>query len=208
MSIPELSESVARVIASLVEKSISTPDYYPMTVNGLRAACNQKSQRHPPLQLTEADVEQALRDLETLGWASRDDRFGRSEKWRQQFQHQMLLKRETQAVLVTLMLRGAQTAAELKSNAAYIGGPADAAAVDAALQDLADRSTPLVSQLPRQSGQAATRWAHRLCGEPEVEAAIPPAAGRASSSGAATEAMEARLAALEARVAALEAQWT
>lgn len=203
MSIPQLSDNVARVVASLVEKSISTPDYYPMTVNGLRAACNQKSQRHPHLQLTEADVGQALRDLETLGWASRDDRFGRSEKWRQQFQHQMLLKRETQAVLVTLMLRGPQTVAELKSNAAYIGGPADAAAVEAALQDLADRSTPLVSQLPRQSGQAATRWAHRLCGEPEVDVSATPLRG----GDAATEALEARIAALEARVAALEAQW-
>ena len=68
MSIPELSANVARVIASLVEKSISTPDYYPMTVNGLRAACNQKSQRHPHLQLSEGDVGQALRDLEAMGW--------------------------------------------------------------------------------------------------------------------------------------------
>jgi|TARA_R110000822_G_scaffold111058_7_gene241587 uncharacterized protein len=200
MSIPELSANVARVIASLVEKSISTPDYYPMTVNGLRAACNQKSQRHPHLQLSEGDVGQALRDLEAMGWVVRDDRFGRSEKWRQQFQHQLLLKRDTQAVLVTLMLRGAQTVAELKANAAYIGGPADVAGVEAALQDLADRGTPLVSQLPRQSGQAATRWAHHLCGEPVAEALPAPAAR-----SAATEGLEARIAALEARVAALEA---
>jgi uncharacterized protein YceH (UPF0502 family) len=200
MSIPELSANVARVIASLVEKSISTPDYYPMTVNGLRAACNQKSQRHPHLQLSEGDVGQALRDLEAMGWVVRDDRFVRSEKWRQQFQHQLLLKRDTQAVLVTLMLRGAQTVAELKANAAYIGGPADVAGVEAALQDLADRGTPLVSQLPRQSGQAATRWAHHLCGEPVAEALPAPAAR-----SAATEGLEARIAALEARVAALEA---
>lgn len=201
MSFPELTEAVARVIASLVEKSISTPDYYPMTVNGLRAACNQKSQRHPHLQLSEGEVGQALRDLEALGWATRDDRFGRSEKWRQQFQHQMLLKRESQAVLVTLMLRGPQTVAELKSNAAYIGGPADAAGVETVLQDLADRSAPMVSQLSRQSGQAATRWAHRLCGEPVADA--PPAS---VSRAAATEGLEARIAALEARVAALEAE--
>lgn len=200
MSIPELSANVARVIAALVEKSISTPDYYPMTVNGLRAACNQKSQRHPHLQLSEGDVGQALRDLEAMGWVVRDDRFGRTEKWRQQFQHQLLLKRDTQAVLVTLMLRGAQTVAELKANAAYIGGPADVVGVEAALQDLADRGTSLVSQLPRQSGQAATRWAHHLCGEPVAEALSAPAAR-----SAATEGLEARIAALEARVAALEA---
>jgi hypothetical protein len=162
MSIPELSANVARVIAALVEKSISTPDYYPMTVNGLRAACNQKSQRHPHLQLSEGDVGQALRDLEAMGWVVRDDRFGRTEKWRQQFQHQLLLKRDTQAVLVTLMLRGAQTVAELKANAAYIGGPADVVGVEAALQDLADRGTSLVSQLGasplrRTGGRGAVR---------------------------------------------------
>ncbi|ULQ47984.1 YceH family protein [Flagellatimonas centrodinii] len=198
---PTLTPVQARVIAALVEKSISTPDYYPLTTNSLMAACNQKSQRQPHLQLSEGEVGGALRDFEVMNWVKRDDS-ARATKWRQQFQHQMLLKREVQAVLVTLMLRGPQTAAELRGNAAYIGGPEDAAGVQAALDDLADRAEPLVTELPRQPGQAATRWAHRLCGEPEVPATVSaPAMPRAERNE-----LEARVAALEARLAALEAQ--
>lgn len=197
-----LDATAARVIAALVEKSISTPDYYPMTVNGLRAACNQKSQRNPAMELTEGAVGKALRDLETLGWVARDSSSARAEKWRQQFQHQFLLKRDAQAVLVTLMLRGPQTVAELRANAAYLGGPATPAAVDTVLADLQDRSTPLVCALPRQPGQAAPRWMHLLCGEPDLDAlagAMPPPVPRDSAT------LEARVAALEARVNALEA---
>lgn len=196
---PQLTAHQCRVIAALVEKSISTPDYYPMTANGLMAACNQKSQRNPHLQLTESDVGGALRDLEEMKWVKRDDLSSRSTKWRQQFQHQWLLKREVQAVLVTLMLRGPQTIAELRANTAYIGGPADTSGIEAALNDLLDRADPLVRELPRQSGQAATRWVHLLCGEPDLSS-FNIVSGRPERAD-----WEARLAALEARVAELEA---
>jgi uncharacterized protein len=200
---PQLTPVQARVIATLVEKSISTPEYYPLTTNSLVNACNQKSQRAPQMQLTEGEVGGALRDFEAMDWVKRDDS-ARATKWRQQFQHQMLLKREVQAVLVTLMLRGPQTVAELRGNAAYIGGPDDAAGVQAALDDLLDRADPLVMELPRQPGQAATRWAHLLCGEPDVPATVSSPA--APVSRAERSDLEARVAALEARLAALEAQ--
>lgn len=199
MSALQLTIAEARVVAALTEKSLTTPDYYPMTVNGLMAACNQKSSRNPVLALTEGEVGHALITLEEKSLVARDDSSARATKWRSRFQHQMLLKPATQAVLVTLMLRSAQTTAELRANAAALNGPADADGVQAALDDLADRAQPLVVTLPRVVGQSAVRHAHLLSGEPVLPAAdeaMPPA--RAPSN------VEARLAALEARVAELE----
>lgn len=199
-----LSPIQARVVASLVEKSITTPQYYPMTVNAVVAACNQKTARYPVMGLSEREVGGALSDLEAMMFASRDDYSGRVPKWRHQFQHQMLLKPATMAVLVTLMLRGPQTAAELRTHAAPLNGPTDAAGVTEALELLSDRAQPLVMALPRSSGQSATRYAHRLCGEPEIpEEPAVPAPGRGN---AAVDALLARIEALEARVAALEAE--
>lgn len=193
-----LTAAEARVVAALTEKSLTTPDYYPMTVNGLVAACNQKTSRNPVLSLTEGEVGHALITLEEKGLVGRDDSSARATKWRSRFLHQMLLKPATQAVLVTLMLRGAQTTAELRSNAATLNGPAEADAVQAALDDLADRAQPLVTTLPRQTGQAATRHAHLLCGEPVIVASDEAPTVRAPSNS------EARLLALETRVAELE----
>lgn len=193
-----LTTAEARVIAALTEKSLTTPDYYPMTVNGLMAACNQKTSRNPVLSLTEGEVGNALITLEEKGMVGRDDSSARATKWRSRFLHQMLLKPATQAVLVTLMLRGAQTAAELRSNAAALNGPTESDGVQAALDDLADRAQPLVMTLPRQPGQAAVRHAHLLCGEPVISASDEAPVTRAPSN------TEVRLLALEARVAELE----
>lgn len=198
MSVLLLTAAEARVVAALTEKSLTTPDYYPMTVNGLMAACNQKTSRNPVLSLTEGEVGHALITLEEKGLVGRDDSSARATKWRSRFLHQMLLKPATQAVLVTLMLRGAQTTAELRSNAAALNGPAEADAVQAALDDLADRAQPLVMTLPRQAGQAATRHAHLLCGEPVITASEEMPSARTPSN------TEARLLALETRVAELE----
>lgn len=204
-----LSPAEARVLAALVEKSITTPQYYPMTVNGVMLAANQKNSRHPVMSLSEGEAGAALNRLEAEKLASRDDHAGRVPKWRHRFNHQLLLKVDTMAVLATLMLRGAQTIAELRANATVLGGPTDAEGVQAALNDLADRAQPFVVQLPRVIGQSASRWAHRLCGEPAIpaadELAPEPSAARASTGGgAALAALEARVAELEARLAALE----
>lgn len=198
MSALLLSAAEARVIASLTEKSLTTPDYYPMTVNGLMAACNQKSSRNPAMTLTEGEVGNALLTLEERGFVGRDDSSARATKWRSRFMHQLLLKPATQAVLVTLMLRSAQTTAELRANAAPLNGPADADGVQTALDDLADRAQPLVVTLPRITGQSAVRHAHLLSGEPVIPVFEESAAPRAASNA------DARFAALEARVAALE----
>ena len=193
-----LTAAEARVLAALVEKSIATPQYYPMTVNALMAASNQKTARHPVMSLTEGAVGAALNRLAEQSLVARDDAGGRAPKWRHRFQHQLLLKAPALAVLATLMLRGQQTAAELRANAASIGGPGNGSELDDVLEDLADRAQPLVKLLPRAAGQSTARYAHLLCGEPEVEA--PAAAAERSGSSSVQE----RIAALEARVAELE----
>ena len=198
----QLTPVEARVIAALTEKSIATPQYYPMTVNALMLASNQKTSRSPVMQLREGEVGAALLDLQDKGLASRDDQGSRVPKWRQSFQHHLLLQAPALAVLVTLMLRGAQTLSELRSNAVTLGGPADADGVERVLADLTDRAQPLVVQLPRAPGQKESRYAHTLCGPPAAPAAAPAPAPRASVAELAE--MEERLRALEARVAALE----
>lgn len=206
MARPAFSAEQARVIAALVEKSLTTPQYYPMTLNALTAACNQKSCRNPVMQLSEGAVGAALNALEADGFCHRVENTGRSIKWRHQFNHQTLLNAETVAVLVTLMLRGPQTASELRSNASGLKGPADAEALAACLERLCDGPEPFILRLPRGAGQKEARYAHCLCGEPDIDAT--PAPSRASEPVTAASGngdLRQRLAALEARVAALEA---
>lgn len=199
----QLTPVEARVIASLAEKSIATPQYYPMTVNAIMLASNQKSSREPVMQLKEGEVGGALLDLAEKGLTRRDDAGGRVPKWRQSFQHHLLLQPPAFAVLVTLVLRGPQTQAELRSNAAALGGPTDAEGLARVLADLADRAEPLVVLLPRGHGQKESRHAHTLCGPPELPAAEPLPAEPPRASLAE---LEEKISALEARVAALEAK--
>lgn len=196
-----LSPVQARVIGALVEKSLTTPQYYPMTVNALTAACNQKNCRSPVMQLREGEVGSALLDLLERDLVA-EDAGARSPRWRHRFTHQLLLKPPAQALLVALMLRGPQTLAELRANAANLGGPDDQAEVKAVLDDLADRAQPLVRRLVREAGRSQERYAHLLCGEdaiPEVTAAPVAAAGGLA---ARVEELERRVAELEQRLQA------
>lgn len=202
MSELQLSPEQVRVLGAMVEKSITTPNNYPMTVNAITTACNQKNARVPVMQLSEVDVQRALTDLDAMGFVDRDDTSRRATKWSQQFRSQMLLKSSTQAVLVSLMLRGGQTTAELQRNAEGLRGPADGNALLAALEDLQDRAHPLVSQLDRAPGQKEARWVHLLCGAPDPDQVS--AAASSASVGAASSARNERIDALEQRIASLE----
>lgn len=200
----------ARVIGSLVEKSVTTPQYCPLSVNAVLVACNQKSSRDPVMSLSEGDVGAALARLETLRMAKRDDQGSRVPKWRHRFQHELLLKEPAMAVLVTLMLRGPQTLAELRANAAPLGGPADIAGVQAQLVDLSDRAQPLAAALARQSGQSAQRYTQLLCPDAgaslstgPIDAESVPVAS-AGSTNADVQTLTDRVAALETRLAQLE----
>ncbi len=199
-----LTPEQVRVLGVLVEKSITTPNYYPMTVNAVTTASNQKNSRVPVMQLSEVDVQRALTDLMELDFVERDDSSSRSTKWSQQMRSQLLLKSTTQAVLVTLMLRGAQTTAELLRNAQNLRGPTTAEALAAALEDLEDRAQPLVQQLPRAPGQKEARWVHLCSGEPDPAQLTVAAPAAATVRNDRAMELEARIAALEERVKTLE----
>jgi len=201
-----LTPAEARVLAALVEKSILTPQYYPMTVNALMLAANQKTVRSPVMSLSEGDVGAALNRLERDRLAVRDSMSGRVVKWRHQMQHQLLLKSPELAVLAALMLRGAQTGSELRANAQVLGGPADAEGLQTVLASLHDRAQPLVTELPRGAGQKEARQAHLLCGTPTPGVALvaPDLRSHGVAADEAPSQFEQRLRALEARVSELE----
>ncbi|MGQ0501106.1 MAG: YceH family protein [Panacagrimonas sp.] len=202
-----LSAVEARVLASLVEKSVTTPQYYPLSVNALVAACNQKSARDPLMSLAEGEVGATLNRLEELRLVKREDQISRVPKWRHRFNHELLIKEPAMAVLATLMLRGPQTLSELRANAALLNGPADVTALQAVIADLADRAQPLVAPLARQPGQSAQRFTQLICAESSAglqTGAMEP--GEPTGAGPRGSSLADRVAALEARIADLEAR--
>jgi len=208
-----LTPAEARVLAALVEKSIATPQYYPMTVNAIMLAANQKNARNPVTHFNEGEIGAALTQLEQAKLAARDDHAGRVPKWRQRMQNQLLLKPASVAVIATLMLRGPQTAAELRANAQTLGGPEDAESFAAAIADLEDRAKPLLKLLPRAPGQSAARYAHLLCGAANAQLAVDtiehaPSSSSASSARTSLAELEARVQVLEARLAELKQKFS
>jgi len=197
-----------RILGCLLEKEQSTPDLYPLTLNALVAACNQRSSRDPVMDLGAADVAEALDRLhaDVLVWPVSS---ARSERWRHTLDRQLDLDPGRKAVLTLLMLRGAQTPGELRARSERLNRFDSTDEVEAALEALARGPEPLVVQLPRRPGQKETRWAHLLAGEVEVAAEtsrdLPPRPPAPSDRFAR---LEARIADLEARLADLEARLT
>lgn len=203
----ELTAIEARVLGSLVEKSKTTPDYYPMTLNALRSACNQSSNRDPVSRYTEEQVEQAVRSLRERKLA-RSVRTSRSRimKHQHDLENALVLDAASVSLLAVLMLRGPQTVGELRTRSERYHDFADLDEVETALRRLAEDDPPLVRHLDRRPGQKEARWAELLTGavEEAVEAtAEPPAVTRPS---APEPDLEARLTALERRVEELEGQ--
>ena len=180
----------ARILGSLMEKQRTTPDNYPMTLNAVVQACNQKSSREPVMQLELGEVGHAvneLRDRELI----RSSFSGRAERYEQRLTRYLGLDQREQALLCVLMLRGPQTLGELRSNASRMAGMPDLAAVTSILAVMMGRRQPLVTRLPRAVGRREERFAHLLCGE--VKDVELPAAPRATRQSANDE----RIAALE-----------
>lgn len=197
-----LTDIEARIVASLVEKEATTPDAYPLTVNAIVLACNQKTSRDPVMQLEPGEVGHALRQLETRGWV-KSQHGGRADRYEHRFATTLGITRPQAALLALLILRGPQTAYELLSRSDRMATFDGAQDVQYALERLAQREPALVRELPRQSGQRETRHAHLLSGEPVLPAASEsPATPR----GASAAALEERVAMLEARIAELEAR--
>lgn len=192
----------ARVLGVLVEKQHTVPDTYPLSLNALTAGCNQKTARSPVIEATEAEVLTAVDGLKALSLV-----FEGSGSRVVKFEHNMgrVLGVPSQAValLTVLMLRGAQTAAELRLNTERLHRFADISSVEAFLEELATKEPARVVRLPRAPGEREARWAHLLCGEP----VLPPAAtGPTETAGAAPSVSAGELAALKAEQARLAAE--
>lgn len=198
----------ARVLGALIEKEITTPEYYPLSLNALVNACNQKSSRDPVMQLDEIAVRQALSHLEELGLAARVQD-SRVLKFEHQTRHALDLKRPEIAVLCLLLLRGPQTAGELRNRSDRLYSFDDIASVQTVLERMsraeADTSEkprpPLVTLLPRRPGEKESRYAHLLSGD---LALAPADAAQDSAHGSLTE-PNARMEQLETEVAELRA---
>ncbi len=193
----------ARVVGSLSEKDLATPEYYPLSLNALVNACNQKSNRDPVTQYAEADVLAALSSLEQKGWIQEVlEPGGRVPKYRHRLVEKLELRRSEQAVLTVLLLRGPQTAGELRTRTERLHEFADLDSVLNVLRRLAEREPePLVRQLERMPGTKENRWAQLLCGEPEMPAATHAAP---AAPGGRLDAVEEKLAALDARLQSQE----
>ena len=167
---PLLDRVEERVLGSLIEKAFTTPDYYPLTLNSLTTACNQKSNRHPVVEFDEKTVVRALdvlRDKELVRMLSGAEL--RVPKYYHRFGEALGYSEPEMAVLCELMLRGPQTVGELRGRASRMSELADLAQVESILTALSARETgAVVTQLPRRPGHKERRYAHLLAGEPEV----------------------------------------
>jgi len=179
-----LTETEARVLGSLVEKDITAPDYYPLSLNALVNACNQKSNREPVVNLNDDAVRQALHSLNEKGLAGTASGAGDSRvaKFEHRMQEAFNLTRPETALLCVLLLRGPQTPGELRGRAERLHRFEDLTDVQSTLQKLMTREEPLAKVLPRQPGTKEARYAHLLCGDkPEWEAPVQVVEARAES---------------------------
>jgi uncharacterized protein len=163
-----LSDVEARVLGCLVEKEITTPEYYPLSLNALVHACNQKSNRDPLMNLEEDVVRGALRALgeQTLARSASGD--SRVAKYEHRLADTFNFTRPETAILCELLLRGPQTPGELRSRAERMHPFEDLSVVQSTLKHLMEREPPLVKLLPRQTGNKEARYAHLLSGDVEV----------------------------------------
>lgn len=205
-----LNEYEVRVLGALVEKKITTPEYYPLTLNSLINACNQKSSRDPVVSYDETTVQKALNSLREKKLAyvfSGAD--ARVAKYGHLFPEAMDLSHAETALMCVLMLRGAQTPGELRTRTTSLYSFDSLEDVELALQSLMDtdvRKDPLVVKLPRQPGTKESRYAHLLAGEINLEQLPVMAAPRAATASSTASVKEERIASLEAEVAALKEQ--
>jgi uncharacterized protein YceH (UPF0502 family) len=195
-----LSEVEARVLGCLVEKDITTPEYYPLSLNALVHACNQKSNREPLMNLEEDVVRQALRALGEQMLAKSASGDSRVAKYEHRLADTFNFTRPETAILCELLLRGPQTPGELRSRAERMHPFEDLSVVQSTLKHLMEREPPLVKLLPRQPGNKEARYAHLLSGDVEVREAPPVKEAVISSSAA----ENVRMTGLESEVAGLQ----
>lgn len=210
-----LTEIEARILGALIEKEITTPEYYPLSLNALVNACNQKSNRAPEMHLDDDAVLPALRTLEQKGLAGKGDNMdGRVKKYEHRLADAFNFTRPETAVLCELLLRGPQTPGELRSRAERMHHFDDLDSVNSTLRHLVEREPPLAKLLPRQPGTKEARYTQLLSGDVTVAAeseatplpstksviAFPSATASAAPASSTVD----RITGLEQKVSALE----
>jgi uncharacterized protein len=199
-----LSDVETRVLGSLVEKELTTPEYYPLSLNALVNACNQKSNRDPVMSLEESEVREALRTLDKKGLAGpADNMLSRVSKYEHRLQEAYNFTRHEIAVLSELLLRGPQTPGELRSRADRMHKFDDLGIVHSTLHKLMNREPSLVKVLPRQPGTKEVRYAHLMSGDVEVPLSDLAAGVAPTSSASSIE----RITRLEDQVEKLQSEF-
>jgi uncharacterized protein YceH (UPF0502 family) len=205
-----LSEIETRVLGSLIEKELTTPAYYPLSLNALVNACNQKSNRDPYMNLDEEAVREALRSLNQKELAGPADNMeSRVKKYEHRLQEAFNFTRHETAILCELLLRGPQTPGELRGRAERMHRFDDLGIVQSTLQRLMKREPPLVKLLPRQPGMKEARYAHLLSGDQETwhhEPEAEPIVISGSSMGEQIARLQGEVAVLQKEVADLKQQ--
>src|SRR3989338_2187570 len=200
-TLPILSFLETRVLGVLAEKQRTVPDSYPLTLNSLVSGCNQKSSRDPVIDAAETEVLAVLDSLRGLSLIM-ETSGGRASRYAHNIERVLHIHTQSTALLAMLMLRGPQTAGELRLNCERLHKFADISSVESFLVELAERAAGgLVVELPRQPGSRENRWMHLISGAPAIEERM--AAGAAALSGDVTVG---EIAALKANVARLEAE--
>lgn len=166
-----LSDIECRVLGTLMEKQLSTPDGYPLTVNSLLSAANQKSNREPVTNYEQGEMVRTLRELESRRLV-RYEMGARSEKYEQRFTNEYQLSKKQQALLSVMMLRGPQTANELMTRTQRLCEFSDRDNMQLSLERLTQGESPMVILIPRQSGQREDRYGHILCGEVQIPTSV------------------------------------
>jgi len=200
-----LNKVEIRVLGALVEKDVITPEYYPLSLNALVNACNQRNNRDPVMSLTEDDVRQALHGLQEKHLAglatSAEDRV---TKYEHRLQEVFNFTRGENAIFCVLLLRGPQTPGELRGRSERMHPFEDLTDLQSTLQSLIHRDPPLIKVLPRQPGTKEARYAHLLSGDVEPKTNVDVDTARIASSGDASLADSQRITHLENEVATLQ----
>ncbi|WP_345948423.1 YceH family protein [Mucilaginibacter sp. PAMB04274] len=206
-SLPKLNHEEIRVLGSLMEKSCTTPDYYPMTINSLTAACNQKSSRKPVVQYDEDTVVRALDSLKKKGLVSTaTGGSSRAVKYKHNFAIVFPVIPSEVAIICLLLLRGPQTPGELNTNSGRLYEFETLDDVQQALEKLSSGNLPYLTLLPRRSGQKEARYMHLLGETLEIPEDDEPEL-TTSSSGSALAALEERVARLEEELATMRTEF-
>jgi uncharacterized protein len=201
--LPVLSLLETRVLGVLVEKERTVPDTYPLTLNALLSGCNQKTSRDPVISATETEIQTAIDSLKAMTLVI-ESSGGRVARYSHNIERVLQIPKQSSALLTVLMLRGPQTAGELRINCDRLHNFADISSVEAFLSELSERPDgALVAELPRQAGSRENRWMHLLSGAPSAQEAAANVSGLAVAAGGVTVS---ELAAMKANIARLQSE--